>query len=166
MSRPGPAPDHPTMSPPAPSAATLRLIVTALTLAALGGVAGAAFVRGGDGHWANGQDALLLPGIVVLLAMSEVMAFFMVRMTVLRTARATFTPEDRQTAWAPYATLTLIGAAMATGVSVFGVVVFFITAHWLALVPAVICLPVLFALIPTDSRFERFVNTLTGGETR
>lgn len=166
MSRPGPKPGHPTQTPtPAPSAAALRTIVMTLTLVVLGGVAGVAYWRGAAGRWAGEQD-LLLPGIVVLLAMFEVSAFFVLRITLLRTARANFVPEDRQSAWAPYATLTMIGAAMAAGVSVFGAIVFCVTTHWLALIPAAVCLPVLLALYPTDGRFDRFVNTLTGGETR
>lgn len=146
------------------SAAVLRMIVGIQIFVVLGGATGALVWRGG-GHWTGGQD-LLLPGIVPVFGVCEAVGFLVLRMVISRSVRANWPPEDRLSAWGTYATLTLLGTAMATGVSAFGIVIFCISGHWLALLTAALFVLALLACFPTDGRFDRFVATFAGGETR
>ncbi|MFQ5807112.1 MAG: hypothetical protein ACE5I3_11750, partial [Phycisphaerae bacterium] len=58
--------------------------------------------------------------------------------------------------------LTIIGGALAEGLSLFGLVILLVSGNWLAVAAPVIGLLLLAAQLPTRDRFNRFAGNVTG----
>ena len=146
---------------------TLRIIVAAMAFGIVAfGVVTLALVTAGA---APTKPELV---IVLLPAVGGVAFVTLVAGTVLRRAlcaRLRHTLQDRPAAdevpeqtIGVFSTLTLISGALAEGPSLFGVVAFLLTSNWLALVVPLVGLLVLWGLLPSRSRLDRFVTDVTG----
>jgi len=150
---------------------TLRLIVAAMIL----GVAGFAAVvvvlvsRGFPPH-AAGLGRLLLLALGVL-AVAEAQTYATVRALIVRRLRRA--AEERGPDHVPvedlagsFNTITLLGAALVEGASLFALVTVLVTGQWVALAAAAVGLLLLLWLLPTHGRFSAFVAQVTGSGYR
>jgi hypothetical protein len=60
-----------------------------------------------------------------------------------------------------YSVLSTLRAALAEGFGLFGVVTFFLTAQWPALIATAGAVAFIIATMPLQSRYERFLESVT-----
>lgn len=150
----------------------LRIIIPAMIV----GVIGFAVVAGalGGSMVSAAEQAQMFLVILACMAVMEVIGYSVVRMVHLaqtrreiESARIDAGPGDPSSAAqlvaaSSYFTLTLIAAAMAEGIGLFGTVVFLITGAKPALAALGLALVVLVLQIPTRGKLADFVASATG----
>lgn len=60
-----------------------------------------------------------------------------------------------------YSVLCVLRAVMAEGFGLFGVVTFFLTAQWIALVAPAAAVAIIVGTMPSQARYERFLESVT-----
>lgn len=104
--------------------------------------------------------------VLALLAASEIPAFFIVRMGRIAKLRKTLSDRKPEECLKPiaatYLQITLIGAAMAEGIGLFGIVIVLITGNWLVGLAPLLALLVLVMLFPRLGAFQSFASNATG----
>jgi len=109
--------------------------------------------------------ARLLMPILVLVGVVELPAYFVVRRASVASLRRSLEvdpPADDSDArvMTTFATLTIIGSAMAEGFGLFGSVIFLLTSEWPVLAAPAIALVVLVLRIPTGGKLSDFAGEL------
>jgi hypothetical protein len=145
----------------------LRLIVPAMALGVVIFAAIVIYLITVGGMSTTPDLANLLLATLAALAVILLVTYVIVRKLVtewLRRSQA----DPGSGAVAPAAvargffTTTLIGAAMAEGLSLFGIVILLVTGNWLALVAPAVGLLLILLQVPTRDRFNRFASSVTG----
>jgi hypothetical protein len=145
----------------------LRIIIAAMMMGIIAfGVVVAALLGAGIVEGDAQLGKILLIALAAVGA-AELPAYFAVRMAILgnlRRAGREGKPEDASSGRPAggFNTLTLIGAALAEGFSLFGLVVVLVSGQWLALAAPLVGLILLARQFPTRDKFDRFVASVTG----
>jgi len=145
---------------PQVSLRVLRIIIAAMVCGLLAFGAVAVFlVEGGTKRVDPGLANLLLP-VIGMLAISELVAYFVVRGAILRKAVEPLPPHlpppPGATPMGRLATVTLIGCAMAEGIGLFAIVTYLLTGNRLAWIAAAAALLTLAMQWPTQARLASF----------
>jgi len=105
------------------------------------------------------------------LALAEIPAYIIIRLNTIRKLSEQYKknrPQENPTEelTARYAVLTIIGSAMAEGVSLFGLVILLLTTQWFVLSIPILGLIILTFLFPTEGKLASFVFAVTGRHWR
>lgn len=139
------------------SLGVLKLVVAAMTLGVIAFAVAVVFL----GPRLNiRRDPNLAPVLLTALAglaVLELLAFLVARAGTTRRLRASLSPEDDderilEKTRPAFATLTIIGAAMAEGLGLFSVVIYLLTNEATALVATAVSLSLLIKQFPSESR--------------
>lgn len=108
---------------------------------------------------------LLMPGIVIL-GLSMLAAWPLIRRAHFATGRRVWqSPEPvdarERKLFNGYSVLATLRAALAEGFGLFGLVTFFLTAQWPALIAPAAAVAFIVATMPSQSRYERFLESVT-----
>ena len=145
----------------------VRLIIPAMIMGAgLFGVLTVFLILGKIVETRPDMANLLLATLGGLVVM-EIPAYVIVRNVALGKLQQQYqgrTPDDAIGVELAkgFVQITLIGAAMAEGISLFGLVILLITGNWLALIAPVLGLLVIAMQFPTRDKFGRFASDITG----
>lgn len=144
-----------------------RLIVVAMFMGVLVFVGIAVFLVGTGQMRADPQLGTVLLPVLALTVFSMIPVHIMVRRAMIGSARRQPPNGPLDTAALThlagrFVQLTIIGAAQAEGVSLFGTVVYLVTGVAWALVVPGLGLLFLMTVFPTRSRFGAFVSDATG----
>lgn len=143
-------------------------VLTIIILAMVMGLVTFSAVSLAIGGVSNDPDmARLLLLAAVALGVGEIVMYAVVRASTLAKARREYaergSDDDLETFVMPsLATLTIVGAAMAEGWGLFGVVIHLVTGEKIALAMPVIALVLLVLRIPTRDRQSHFISSVTG----
>jgi len=112
--------------------------------------------------------AAILLAVMGFMALSDLPAYVLIR-TTLRTKLRDTVRQDTQTdplmsVLRAYSTITIIAAAMAESVGLFGGVIYLITGHVLAFGGPIVTLVVLFALFPSVQKVRNLAIETLGLE--
>jgi len=110
--------------------------------------------------------ATILLAVMGFMALSDLPAYVLVRTTLrtkLRdTVRQDTQPDPLMSVLRAYSTMTIIGAAMAEGLGLFGAVICLVTGHMLAVAGPIVTLAVLFALFPSVQKVRNLAIDVLG----
>lgn len=125
-----------------------------------------AFSNGALTQQAIDLGRLLTPAVFVL-GFSMLAAWPLVRRGHVATGKRVWQSPDpvdvrERKLFNGYSVLCVLRAAMAEGFGLFGVVTFFLTAQWIALAAPAVALAIIVATMPSQSRYERFLASVTG----
>lgn len=109
----------------------------------------------------------LLTPAVLLLGFTMLAAWPLIRRGHIATGRRVWQSPDPVDArerklFNGYSVLSILRAALAEGFGLFGVVTFFLTAQWIALVAPAVAIGLIVATMPSQERYERFLQSVTG----
>lgn len=145
---------------------SLRIIIAAMMM---GIVAFGAVVLAIGSKVAQDDAELggMLLAVLGVLAVGELIAYAVLRMATLSSARRQFeqepTGEDAEVRMMPaWRTLILVRSAMAEGLGLFGLVIVLVTATRTAFVAPVIALIILAAGFPTKDKLAQLTASITG----
>lgn len=117
----------------------------------------------------TGDPTLQNPLLLALLAVAvmEIVAYVVVRKLITDKLRRRWLSQETEELPADdpaksYQAITLIGAAMAEGWSLFGLVVLLITGNWLAIAAPAIGVVLIALHFPTRDKCNRFAGNVTG----
>lgn len=152
-------------APPTTSIKTLRIMLIAMIagILAFGIVACLLAPLGGD----DSQLANVLLLVLALMAVGELSAYVVIRMVILGKLRQAVADsantDDPQTLVLPvFYQITIIGAAMAEGLSLFGLVIFLLFAAPPALIAPVLGVVLIAARFPSENKLANFTLDVTG----
>jgi hypothetical protein len=138
---------------------TGRIIVAAMFVGALTAVIVlVTLVETGTKPVDPGMSRILLTG-AGFLAIAETVGYVVLRTAVIRQLRAKEAPAE--SAPGHYATLVIIGGAMAEGLALFAGVIYFMTGATAALGLAALALALLIFQFPSAARVQRFADKLS-----
>ncbi len=104
--------------------------------------------------------------VTAAMGVSGIVGYFVIRMAILSKGRSRVDGNDsdfaKSTSIQAYFTVTLIGAAMAEGVALLGIVSSMITGQKLLLIAAAIGAMVILLQFPTSNGFARCYQAITG----
>ena len=110
-------------------------------------------------------EKLLLLALLAL-PIVELPAFFALRMGMMKKLQNTVSgmkpDECIQPIAAAYLQITLMGAAMAEGIGLFGIVIVLLTGNMLGWLAPVAALLVLYSMFPRIGAFQSFAGSVTG----
>lgn len=116
-------------------------------------------------------DANLMLGVLGVLALSEIVAYTILRKTMLTQAKSKL--QGRSAADPPLDetaqilnVLTIIGAAMCEGIGLFGLVIVLITGNYAAAAFPLVALVLLALQIPSEHRLRSLANHLVEPDFR
>jgi len=145
---------------------TLRLVVAAMIFGLVSFGAITVFLITGGTMTSRAELARVLLPILGLLVLAEIPVYVVLRRAVLaklrRISDADSTeqiPTDQTIQ--SFTTLTIVGAALAEGPSLFGIIIFLLSGNWLAMVAPALGLLLLAALLPTRGKFDHFTSGAT-----
>lgn len=146
---------------------TIRLVVAAMATGVLAFGAMVVFMITGGVITTNPALANILLLTLAGLAFVEVVAYTMVRAICLDRARrawngAVADESSVDGVLSCFSTLTLIGAAMAEGFGLFGIVIFLLAGAWVAIAASALALLVIAIQFPSRARFTSFARNVTG----
>lgn len=150
------------MAAPAPTLRSTQIVLLALALGVLSFTGVVVFLRLSASASMDSKVASLLLVTVGGLAVSEVAAYVLLRRTFV--ARAVASREEslallRQGCTPlPLHTLAIIGAALAEGAGLLGVVALLLGAPWYALAAPAVAVALILLQLPTRERLERIVR--------
>jgi hypothetical protein len=150
-----------------PSLRQLRLIIPAMAMGVILFAAVVVFLVTSGSITADAALANVLLLALTALAAAELVGYLIARKALtgrLRQQWLGHAAEDvppHELARA-FQALTLIGAAMAEGLSLFGLVIVLVTGSWPAIVAPAIGLLLIALLFPTPDKFSRFAGSITG----
>ena len=148
---------------------TLQMIVGALAMG-VALFAAVALVIDVAGPEADPELANVLLAVLASMAVALIPVYFLVRRSFLSAARGQLAQrEDRGrpgrgaelTIPEPIRILTIIGAALAESVGLFGTVIYMVTKAQLALIAPAVALVAILACMPTRGRLEALLESLT-----
>ena len=144
----------------------LRIIIAAMMMGIIAFGVVVAILVGADIVEEDAQLAKILLIALAAVGAAELPAYFGVRAAMLgnlRRAGGEGKPEDASSVSLAggFNTLTLIGAALAEGFSLFGLVVVLVSGQWLALAAPLVGLILLARQFPTRDKFNQFVASVT-----
>ena len=148
---------------------TLQMIVGALAMG-VALFAAVALVIDVAGPEADPELANVLLAVLAFMAVGLIPVYFLVRRSFLSAARGQLAQrEDRGrpgrgaelTIPEPIRILTIIGAALAESVGIFGTVIYMVTKAQLALIAPAVALVAILACMPTRGRLEALLESLT-----
>ena len=150
-----------------PNLQNLRLIIPAMAMGVIIFAAIVIFLIAGGRVNTDREPANLLLLVLAALAVMELAAYVVVRKVIAGNLRRQWlghavedVPPEELAKW--FQTLTLVGAALAEGLSLFGLVILLITGNWLAIVAPAIGLLLIARHFPTRDKFNRFAGSITG----
>ncbi|MBU0617697.1 MAG: hypothetical protein KKI02_08260 [Planctomycetes bacterium] len=150
-----------------PNLQNLRLIIPAMAMGVILFAAIVIFLITGGSMSTNPELANVLLFTLVALAVMELAAYVVVRKVITGNLRRRWlghavedVPPEELLKW--FQTLTLVGAAMAEGLSLFGLVILLVTGNWLAIVAPAIGLLLIARHFPTRDKLNRFGGNVTG----
>ena len=140
----------------------LRLILGALVIGLLLMTVAALFVN--ITEEGKGEDLQILVWVCFLLAVAEIPCWLFLRAKLLGQVRARLQAQEgegKADLLPPELfALTMIGAALAEGVGLFGTVVFFLTRQHVVLVLPGLAILAILLLMPSKERFEELLENL------
>jgi hypothetical protein len=124
-----------------------------------------AFSNGTLTQQAMDLGKLLTPGVFVL-GLTMFAAWPLIRRAHIATGQRVWQSPDpidvrERKLFNGYSVLSTLRAALAEGFGLFGVVTFFLTAQWPALIAAAGAVAFIIATMPSQSRYERFLESVT-----
>jgi hypothetical protein len=145
----------------------LRTIIVAMLAGVVGfGTIAVILVVGG---YAGTQPQLATMMLAALggLAVVELVGYTVVRAGITGNTRRSCQGQGPDLAPSEellkgFQTITLIGAAMAEGLSLFGIVVLLVTGVWLALAAPAVGVVLIALQTPSRDKFNRFAGSVTG----
>jgi hypothetical protein len=150
-----------------PNVQNLRLMIPAM---AMGVIIFAAIVIFLVAGWRMNTDPTLENPLLLALAalaVMEIVVYVVMRKVITGNLRrrwlghaAEDVPADELAKC--FQTLTLVGAALAEGLSLFGIVTLLITGNWLAIAAPAVGLLLIALHFPTRDKFNRFAGNATG----
>jgi len=150
-----------------PNLQNLRLIIPAMAMGVIIFAAIVIFLITGGSMSTDPEPANLLLLVLAAFAVTELAAYVVVRKVVAGNLRRRWlgravedVPSEELVKW--FQTLTLVGAALAEGLSLFGLVILLITGNWLAIAAPAIGLLLIARNFPTRDKFNRFAGSITG----
>jgi F0F1-type ATP synthase membrane subunit c/vacuolar-type H+-ATPase subunit K len=157
-----------SVTTPAPRPTTIRsaqTILLALAVGVLTLTAATAYLRTRSAA-PNPEIARVLLAVVLLVAVSELAVYFLLRRSFLaRLAPARRAARElvRRGELPPELfTLILIGGALAECAGLLGAVAFFLGAHWIALFVPLLAVCTILAQLPSQERAEALLRGLPG----
>ena len=146
---------------------TIRLIIAALALGMIAFGAMVVFMITGGVLSTDPALANILLLALLGLAFAEAAAYVVLRAVFLKRVREEWTGAVADETSVPgvlgaFVTLSLIGAAMAEGIGLFGTVILMLTGAWLAIIAPAAALIVIAFLFPTHGKFTSFASNVTG----
>jgi hypothetical protein len=150
-----------------PQLRLLRLIIPAMALGVIFFAAIVIFLITGGRMSTKPELAHVMRFTLVALAALELAAYVVIRKVVTGKLRQKWSgravhdapPEELAQA---FLVLSLAGAAMAEGLSLYGLVILLLTGDWLAIMAPAIGLLLIVLHFPSRDKFNRFAGTVTG----
>jgi hypothetical protein len=145
---------------------SLRIIVGAMVAGVIGLSVIAFIVVADQPPTKDDKLATILLAVMGFMALSDLPAYVLVR-TTLRTKLRDTVRQHTQTdplmgVLRVYSTITIIAAAMAESVGLFGGVIYLITGHMLAVAGPIATLVVLFGLFPSVRKVRNLAIDVLG----
>jgi len=145
----------------------LRLIIPAMAMGVIVFAAIVVFLITSGGMNTDPEPANLLLLVLAALAVMELAAYVVIRKVMMGNLRRRWVgrpvedvpPEELARG---FQTLTLVGAALAEGFSLFGLVILLVTGNWLAIAASAIGLLLIALHFPTRDKLSRFAGNVTG----
>lgn len=145
----------------------LRLIIPAMAMGMILFAAIVIFLITSGRMDTDPEPANLLLLVLAALAVAELAAYVVIRKVITGNLRRRWlghavedVPPEELLKW--FQTLTLVGAAMAEGLSLFGLVILLVTGNWPAIVAPAIGLLLIALHFPTRDKLNRFAGSVTG----
>jgi hypothetical protein len=146
---------------------TLRIVMVAMLAGVVGFGAIAVILVVGGNIATQPQNANMLLAVLACFAVTGIVAYVVVRTALTGNVRRSC--EGLAVDQVPAATLlkgfqmiTLIGGALAEGVSFFGIVILLVTGAWLALAAPAVGVVLIALQAPSRDKFKRFAGSVTG----
>jgi hypothetical protein len=146
-----------------------QIILGAMVLGMLAFAGVAIFVRPQMEPADPGLGRTLLITLIAL-AVGELAAYLVLRMSVIRRLRASLGgqaggPELERMVAGQVLSLTIIGAAMLEGCGLFGIVIYLVSGATVGLLAPALAIGGMALLLPTRERNARFVARITDEQT-
>lgn len=142
-------------------------IVLLAMIVGLIGFAVVSYVLRKDGSFEAGEKAgPVLLGILGLMAIGELPAYLIIRQTIAGKTRRRWREEqpvnDPVSFFGqPIATVAILGAAMAEGLGLFGILIYLMAGNVWGLAVGGVAMILVLAQIPTRQSVDRFISAMT-----
>ncbi len=146
--------------------ATLRIIVAVLAVGIVGLSAVALGVADGKPSQMDPSTADVLLLVLLALPVMELPSYLVLRSAMVANLRKTVADSTEPLArvQGAYTTMTIIAAAMAEGIGLFGGIVCLITGRTIALAGPALAIALLIALFPTREKLRNLAISVLGLE--
>lgn len=150
------------MAAHAPPIRNAQIILVALACGVLAFTGVASYLRLSGMEFGESEVARLLPLLVVVLAACEIPVYLLLRKAFLGPVKAARAESlglvEQGRIPMQLQTLAILGAALAEGVGLLGVVTLLVGGSWYVLAAPLLSVLAILALMPTRARLERMVR--------